>query len=102
MNGREKVEEFALGSGFIAEKSALKRLSLQGIEANTIQASDAKDTFYPGEMIHQPFGKGTKYYYFYEAFQMMHDMEPYSHYKELRDPLKIITQQPNKGQVIDS
>ena len=36
VSGREKVEEFIIGTGFLKEKSALKRFFMQGIERNTI------------------------------------------------------------------
>jgi len=58
--------------------------------------------FYTGEIYSQPFGEGTKTYSFEDAVHMLYDLEPYSKYEELRDPLELITQKPNKGQVIKS
>ena len=96
-SGKERLSEIASGAGCEKGFSSFKKLDLIGVEYNNIESLKTDLTFYPAEIISQPFGEGTKIYNFFEAVHMLYDLEPYSGYKELRDPLFLITQKPNKG-----
>jgi hypothetical protein len=50
----------------------------------------------------QPFGTGTYQYSDRETINMIYDLEPYAYYSQAYDKLNIITQQPNKGEIVES
>ena len=58
--------------------------------------------WYPADILPQPLGEGTQKYDFDNAVQMLHDMEPYSHFEELFDPLELLSGHPNEGKVVKS
>ena len=62
--GQEKLMEFATGTGLEKGFSYIKKLDLIGVERNTIESLKLDLTFYPAEILTQPFGKGTKKYTF--------------------------------------
>jgi len=60
--GREEIEEYILGTGFIKEKSAINRISLQGLEPSSFDTLNVEYIYYPQKVLNQPFGPGTKEY----------------------------------------
>lgn len=80
----------------------LPKVDLIGVERNLVESLDNSQAFFPEEIIEQPFGHGTKTYNFKKSIHMIYDMEPFSSFTELRDPLNLITQRPNQGQIVNS
>jgi len=60
------------------------------------------EVWFPGDILEQPFGKGTKKYTFEDVSQLLLDLQEYSSYEELYDPVGILSGSPNKGQMISS
>jgi len=103
-SGREPLYEYALGSGLLTKKSMIGPLQTNVVEEGMFEALTLDYVFYPQELMEngQPFGEGTKWYSPEEAIHMMYDLEPYSDFSMPFDSLGIITQEPNKGMIIDS
>jgi hypothetical protein len=93
----ELLQQFATGAGMEKKLAYLKKLDLVGVERNLIESLDTSRTFFPADILSQPFGHGTKSYSFQDSVHMIYDLEPFSTFSELRDPLNLITQKPNHG-----
>jgi hypothetical protein len=90
-------KEFITSTGMEKKMAYLPRVDLIGVERNLIESLENSQAFYPEEMLKQPFGHGTKNYNFFESVHLLYDLEPFSNFSELRDPLTLITQKPNFG-----
>ena len=58
------------------------------------------EVFYPAEILEQPLGSGTRRYGFDDLTDLLYDLEPYSSYDELFDPIGLLSGQPNAGYTV--
>ena len=100
--GREAIKEQLLGIGLSAKKSMIKNLLFQAINEHTIDTMMRDEVYFPGDILEQPFGKGTKRYTFEDVSELLLDLKEYSGYKEPYDPIGILSGLPNADKMIES
>jgi len=49
------------------------------------------EVFFPGDILDQPLGSGTKHYDFETVTELLYDLEPYSSYDEQFDPIGLLS-----------
>ena len=57
------------------------------MDASLLGTLMKEEVWFPGEIVHQPLGSGTKSYGFDDLTEMLYDMEPYSNFDEPFDPI---------------
>lgn len=99
--GQETVSEYVLGIGLNPDKNRIRNIHYQGIQPTSIETLMRDEVWFPGEILHQPFGKGTKRYDFDTVDEMIFDMEDYSDYSVPFDPISVLSQSVNSDMQID-
>lgn len=99
--GKESAKDFLTRPGMTAKKPSIKDVLLQAAELSTFHAIDSSLVWYPGEMLKDPLGTEREYSS-KEAIDLIHDLEPYSHFDDPFDRLNLLAGDPGAGRTVSS